>query len=212
MKYDEDALKDALIDGCIRKLKGRKAGSVETAYEEGRSYGKKHVKEPFTFLNDVSSASMAKKVGGELGRRQGERLSDYDSNLKAALGGKAAIEKRATELQTAPISDSVEVGTDFNVGYAMSAAETFLDVYFQNIDRGITAGNRFAEAFCAPLNIPVIGLPTFVDYGEKFVGLLRKGDIDAALALCTENRSEIKDGIPAAFVEYLRQKWETNKE
>jgi len=209
MKYDEAMLKDALIDGCIRKLKDQKTGSVGTAYEQGEEYGKKHAKAPLTvpfrIIDDI--ADIAKNAGGELGRRQGERLSDIKANGSAVLGGKAAIEKRAAELQAAPVSDSLELGADFSVGYAMSATETFFDICTQNFDRGIAVANRTAEAFCAPLNIPVVKLPPFVDYGGKFVKLLRRGEIDAALALCSESKSEIEEDIPVSFVEYLRQKW-----
>jgi len=207
MKRNESALKDAVFAGYKSMADGKKAYRGETPFEQGRSYGQKHVKAPltvpFTILDDT--AEVSKKMGGELGRRQGERLADFKANANAVLGGKAAAKKRVAELQTAPLSDSVKVGMDFGVGYALAAGETLFDIYAQNCDRGIMVINRNIEAAGKVFGVPVVKLPTVIDYGKEFIELIIKGDKKGMKELYEMNGKEIEEAVPGAgeFVEYM---------
>lgn len=207
MKRNENALNRAVRVGYKNMVDGKKAYRGETPIEQGKEYGKKYAKAPltvpFTIIDD--SADITKKMGGELGRRQGERLTDFKANANAVLGGKAAAEKRATELQLAPLSDSLEIGMKFGVGYALAAGETLFDSYAQNCDRLIMAANDSIESVSKAWGVPAVTIPTFIDYGDEFIALVIKGDKKGMKELYEMNKKKIEEAVPGAgeFVEFV---------
>jgi hypothetical protein len=197
---------------------GRKAAGEGTSYDQGKEYGERCAKEPltvpFTMLDDF--AGITKKAGGEIGKLQGERVADWKTNYNAVLGGKASAEARATELQTAPVFDSLKLGMDFGFGYFFSAGETLVDTYAQNCDSFIIAANDRIEAASKMLGIPAVmiqTIPTFVNYRGEFEGLVDSAGADEKVVekllafYDGAGKKEIRKTVPGVdrFVKFLRE-------
>lgn len=216
------SLEKRMLAAYLRNGNGKKVAGGDTSYEQGKEYGERCAKEPlsvpFTVLDDF--ADIAKKAGGELGRRQGERLADIKINANALLGGKDAVEARAKELQTAPVYDSLKLGMDFGFGYFFSAGETLADTYAQNCDRliiaandGIEAASKTASKMFGIRAVMIPAIPTFIDYRGELERLADSAGaddkvVDKILALYDgAAKKKIRKTVPGvnSFVKFLRE-------
>jgi len=216
------SLEKRMLAAYLRNDGAKKAAGGNTSYDQGKEYGKRCAKEPltvpFTAVDDF--ADITKKAGGEIGRLQGERVADWKTNYKAMLGGKAAAEKRATELQVAPVSDSLKMGMDFGFGCFLAAGETLVNTYAKNCDRliiaandGIEMGSKTASKMFGIPAVMMPAIPTFIDYRGDFEGLVDSAGADEKVVekllefYDGAGKKEIRKGVPGVdrFVKFLRE-------
>ncbi|MEM5814399.1 MAG: hypothetical protein QXD77_01130 [Candidatus Aenigmatarchaeota archaeon] len=187
MKKGAEALKERLLIAYLRK-----DAMLESGIYEGAKFGRRHAENPFALFEDGRSAAVAKKLGGEIGRRQGEKMADYGKNIVMPP------QERAKELQKEALSDFANVPTDFGIGYALAAGEQLCK----------NSARLGAELFNLAFGWSGFRLPAASPQAYEFLDSLDDADVKGVLNAYETGKGAIDRDVPGAaeFVKFLREK------